>query len=564
MGVKRLQRSARHVCRFFALALIVWLVNRSHQDFLERLQERGLPIELSNAQIILPDTYSLETSKDDPAFVIALDESGNELGRLTQTSPLGDSALGFSGSTNLLIALDQQEKVSSVSIRSSGDTTDHVDAIVEEKTFFEQFIGKTESELVRIKNIEAVSGATLTSLAIADAIALRFGGSAQTSRFPKPIQIDEVKTYFPDCEHVQPSKTHPSLFDVSNSTGQFLGKVGRTSPQSDQIIGYQGPVDTLLAIGPDGKLIGMEIRDSFENQPYSEYPNDDSYFASLFQGRTVPQLASMDLVEEEVEGVSGATMTSMAMAEGIVHTASAWEVERADLQAELAKPFVNWNASDTGSFLVILLAGFVAFLPIGKKKGVRRVHQVLLFGYLGLVNGHVLSQGLFFGWAQNGVPWERAPILALLSLAALLVPMATGKAIYCHQLCPHGAAQQWMRKVRKQPFQISSKLNRLLECIPYLLLVLVVFLAFQTSAHTLNILEPFDAYVWRVAGGVTITIALLGLLASAFIPMAYCRYGCPTGAMLKLFEFRRSDNRWTRRDYLSFALLGWAFLLYYV
>ncbi|MEL0118910.1 MAG: 4Fe-4S binding protein, partial [Opitutae bacterium] len=121
-----------------------------------------------------------------------------------------------------------------------------------------------------------------------------------------------------------------------------------------------------------------------------------------------------------------------------------------------------------------------------------------------------LSQGLFFGWAQNGVPWERAPILALLSLAALLVPMATGKAIYCHQLCPHGAAQQWMRKVRKQPFQISSKLNRLLECIPYLLLVLVVFLAFQTSAHTLNILEPFDAYVWQVAGGVTITIALLG------------------------------------------------------
>ena len=74
----------------------------------------------------------------------------------------------------------------------------------EEKTFFEQFIGKTESELVRIKNIEAVSGATLTSLAIADAnSASRFGGSAQTSRFPKPIQVDESPNfYFPECEHV--------------------------------------------------------------------------------------------------------------------------------------------------------------------------------------------------------------------------------------------------------------------------------------------------------------------------------------------------------------------------
>ena len=135
-----------------------------------------------------------------------------------------------------MIALDQQEKVGSVSIRSSGDTTDHVDAIVEEKTFFEQFIGKTESELVRIKNIEAVSGATLTSLAIADAIALRFGVLLRLVGSQKPIQIDEVKTYFPDCEHVQPSKTHPSLFDVSNSTGQFLGKVGRTSRNQTKLL----------------------------------------------------------------------------------------------------------------------------------------------------------------------------------------------------------------------------------------------------------------------------------------------------------------------------------------
>ena len=252
-------------------------------------------------------------------------------------------------------------------------------------------------------------------------------------------------------------------------------------------------------------------------------------------------------------------MTSMAMAEGIVHTANAWEVERADLQAELAKPFVNWNASDTGSFLVILLAGFVAFFPIGKKKEKKSSSGPSCWLPRPSQRTRSFAGPLFWLGSRMVCLGSVHPSLLFLSLAALLVPMATGKAIYCHQLCPHGAAQQWMRKVRKQPFQISSKLNRLLECIPYLLLVLVVFLAFQTSAHTLNILEPFDAYVWQVAGGVTITIAVLGLLASAFIPMAYCRYGCPTGAMLKLFEFRRSDNRWTRRDYLSFAFLDGLF-----
>ena len=77
------------------------------------------------------------------------------------------------------------------------------------------------------------------------------------------------------------------------------------------------------------------------------------------------------------------------------------------------------------------------------------------------------------------------------------------------------------------------------------------------------ILEPFDAYVWEVAGGITIAIALISLVASAFVPMAYCRYGCPTGAVLKLFEFKKGGDEWNKRDYLSFALLGLALLLYF-
>jgi NosR/NirI family nitrous oxide reductase transcriptional regulator len=315
-----------------------------------------------------------------------------------------------------------------------------------------------------------------------------------------------------------------------------------------------------LAIGPDGKLIGMKARSSFENQPYADYPNDDAYFASLFQGRTVPELAKMDLVAEEVEGVSGATMTSMAMAEGIITTADAWEGERT--KTEESKPLVNWKLRDTGSLAVILLGGMVAFTRFGKHKKFRLVHQILLVGYLGLINGDVLSQAMFAGWMQSGIPWQRAPVLALLTLAALLVPMATGKPFYCHQLCPHGAAQQWMSKLRKTPVQIPAGLSKMLEYLPVALLGFVLVVAFHKLKFPLAALEPFDAYVWEVAGVATITIAIVGLMASAFVPMAYCRYGCPTGAVLKLFEYRRNDKTWSRRDYLAFGFLGVSLILY--
>ena len=149
MGLERQKRTARHLCRFLALALIVWMVNRSHQDFLNRLHERGQPIDLADAREIMADTYSLEPDTDDPTVLLAFDVDGNELGRLTQTSPSGDSAIGFSGSTNLLVAWDVDQRVASVTIRSSGDTIDHVDAIRESPAFFNQFTGQSMEDRCR-------------------------------------------------------------------------------------------------------------------------------------------------------------------------------------------------------------------------------------------------------------------------------------------------------------------------------------------------------------------------------------------------------------------------------
>ena len=554
-------RRFRHLCRFIALATIVGLIHKSHQEFLSKLNDKGQPIELSDVQKVLPQAVALNSEDDNPAEVHAYDEQEKRIGLITQTSPQGDSAIGFSGSTNLMVIWDEEDQVSSVSIRTSGDTVDHVDAILEKPDFFKQFEGKTREDLAELGNIEAVSGATLTSMAIVDAIALRFGGEKKVGRFPNPIQLEEVIKYFKTASELVPSTTHPSLVEVHDNNGTVLGKVGRTSPYSDQIIGYQGPVDTLLAFDQISSLQGMRIRSSFENQPYADYPNDDAYFESLFTGKTIAELADMNLTEEEVEGVSGATMTSIAMAEGIVKTAGDWDRESVSVK-DSAKPLIYWKARDYGSLGVILFAGFVAFTRRGKTKFFRITLQILLVCYLGLVNGDILSQALFAGWAQNGIPWQRAPILALLSLAALIIPMATGKSFYCHQLCPHGAAQQWMRKLKKKPIHIPRALDNILKCVPVALLFFVVFLAFSSSTHTVAILEPFDAYVWEVAGAITIAIALISLLVSAFVPMAYCRYGCPTGAMLKLFEFGKNDQGWTRRDYLSFGLLGLALILY--
>ena len=93
-------RRFRHLCRFIALASIVGLIHKSHQEFLVRLKDKGQPIELSDVQKVLPQTVTLNSDEDDPSMVNAYNQQEKRIGLITQTSPQGDSAIGFSGSTN--------------------------------------------------------------------------------------------------------------------------------------------------------------------------------------------------------------------------------------------------------------------------------------------------------------------------------------------------------------------------------------------------------------------------------------------------------------------------------
>jgi len=85
-----------------------------------------------------------------------------------------------------------------------------------------------------------------------------------------------------------------------------------------------------------------------------------------------------------------------------------------------------------------------------------------------------------------------------------------------------------------------------------------VIVAMQHWAVNLAAIEPFDAYVVRVAGWATLAVAVGGLVVSLFVPMAYCRFGCPTGAVLNYVRLQGPGDRFGRRDIAALALLALA------
>jgi hypothetical protein len=111
---------------------------------------------------------------------------------------------------------------------------------------------------------------------------------------------------------------------------------------------------------------------------------------------------------------------------------------------------------------------------------------------------------------------------------------------------------------KRLPFQwsLSKRLETIFSKLPFVLLAFVLFSVAFGLRVDLNSLEPFDAYLFRVAGWASIVLAVVGLVWSLVTPLAYCRYGCPTGALFKLLRFTGDADRLGMRDWVAAACVG--------
>ncbi len=373
-----------------------------------------------------------------------------------------------------------------------------------------------------------------------------------------PITVEEVRAIFPKAAELRPDAGERRGKFVWDDQGHQLGYVLRTSPITDDVIGYCGWTDTLIAFDPALHVVGVRIRSSQDTREHVGDVRDDRYFMKTWNGKSWDEVAHTKPQDAGIEGVSGATMTSMAMAEGIMR-----RLRAANAALALPPPPMRFRWVDAGLLAIILAALVLAFTGIHGKPWLRRGFQVLVIGYVGFFAGAPLAQSLFAGWMENGIPWRTAPVLVLLGAAALLVPWTTRKPLYCHHICPHGAAQELLGHFAPRGWRIALPKNFAagLRWLPGLTLALVIAVVVLTLPTDLAHLEPFDAYGLRFAGVGTVSIAVVGLVASLFVPMAYCHYGCPTGALLEFVRTRGSTDHFSRRDVAALFLVALAEIL---
>ena len=132
----------------------------------------------------------------------------------------------------------------------------------------------------------------------------------------------------------------------------------------------------------------------------------------------------------------------------------------------------------------------------------------------------------------------------ILMVIALILTIAFGPVI-CSWVCPFGTFQEWVGKLGRKIFRkrynnfIPSNIDKYLRYIRYIVLALVVYVTATSAKLVFQEYDPYYALFNFWSSEVSIiALIMLGVIIvmSLFIERPWCKYACPYGALLGIFN----------------------------
>ena len=339
--------------------------------------------------------------------------------------------------------------------------------------------------------------------------------------------------------------------------------VVNTKPLAKDVQGYGGPVPLKIHI-KDGRVVAVEAEPNAESP---DFFNRAKELLNHWHGKSVDEALA-----EEVDAVSGATFSSKAiianMQRGLAYAKQhgQWSVDGSvgalgtsappivggedgsvGALGTSAPPIVGSGGNSVGALetsappivaLVVVLLG--AVVPLFYNN--RRLHLVQLavnVVVLGLWTGTFVSYTLFMRIFAGGVSLSAIGALAaplLMLIVALIYPLAGRSGHYCANICPFGSAQELAGKLSRRKLRITPRVLKLLSVLRNLLWGVLMALLLTGTCTAWIDYELFTAFLYSSASVWVTVLAALFLVLSVWVPRPYCRFVCPTGALIKSVE----------------------------
>ncbi len=357
---------------------------------------------------------------------------------------------------------------------------------------------------------------------------------------PEPALLQQLLPEARDFREEQKPVRH----FVGSDGPRQVGIVVISSDLAPEVQGFGGHVPVAVALDMEGRIVEVRVLPGQETPGYREkiYAPE---FAAQFRGKRYSDPLSLG---RGVDAITGATVTSSAVADGVRLTAQRAAEQVLGLSAPAAGPaqrarFNSWHLTVPAFFI---LAG------IGEWFGVRRLRPFVLAASilcLGFGLKAFFSLSHILDIASGNVPPPATQALwYLLTVLALGSALLAGR-LYCAWICPFGAITEFLGRLFRSPLEISTPWDRRLRRVKYgLLLILPLIYVIWRNASVREV-EPFsDTFTlgflaagsdaaWPIAW-----LIFLGV-ASLFVFRFFCRYLCPAGAAMAFFARHRLFGR---------------------
>jgi len=239
--------------------------------------------------------------------------------------------------------------------------------------------------------------------------------------------------------------------------------------------------------------------------------------------------------------------------EGLIQMPASKETKSSTLKPKITKHKQKWYRTAVQVFFFVFV-GYIAIASQLKESGTSllpgssaSLHAICPFG--GVVSIYkFLTVGTFVQKIHESS--------FILMAVGFLLAIVFGPVI-CGWVCPLGSFQEWLGKIGKKIFGkrynhfIPAKADSVLRYSRYIVLALVIYATATSAKLVFQDYDPYYAlfHFWsaEVAPAALIILAVT-ILLSLVIERPWCKYACPYGAVLgvfnlfRIFKIRRDDN----------------------
>ncbi len=325
-----------------------------------------------------------------------------------------------------------------------------------------------------------------------------------------------------------------TIFQAENESSEAEVPIESTLNDGVRVINSTSLAKSIIGFGgrtPVKVYVKDDVIHKVELEPNSETP---SFIDEVIKSGLLKSWDGMKLSKaatQNIDAVSGATYSSIAII-GNVQAAAQYG---ANVEPGNKKIISDVSLKDIVGLIIILLGVILTFFK-PRNKLLTTFHLLLNIIVLGFWCGSFLSLATFTSWIGNGINLSVSIVTFAMLCVIIIMPLLGMKGSYCHIHCPMGSAQELLGRVSIFKIKLSPKMNKRLNNLRYYILMTLLFMMWLGVGFELMDYEIFSAFIFSSASTVVLVMAAIFLILSLFIHKPYCRFICPTGALITMSQ----------------------------